>query len=29
MLGALERVEAFAEAWEIHAAEQRRIREGR
>jgi hypothetical protein len=29
MLGALGRVEAFAEAWEIHAAEQRRIREGR
>jgi|LakMenEpi03Aug12_release.lakeMendotaPanAssembly.Ray.scaffolds.fasta_scaffold5236541_1 hypothetical protein len=27
--GTLERVEAFAEAWEIQAAEQRRIREGR
>jgi hypothetical protein len=29
MLKALESVEAYAEAWEIHAGTQRRIREGR
>jgi len=29
MLKPLEAVEAYAEAWEAHAAEQRRIREGR
>jgi len=29
MLKALESVEDYAEAWEAHAAEQRRIREGR